>query len=198
MKIIGITGQTGAGKSAVCEILSAKYGYYHLDADVVARGAVANSGDVLGSLCDFFGNDILLSDGSLDRKKLGERAFSSKENTEKLDEIVYPAVTKEIENIINEKKETAPVGIIIDAIGLFESGADKLCDFTVAVTAAEETRLERIMKRDGLSEEAARNRIRAQKDEEFFKQHADLIIKNNQNADLGAQAQRITEYEKDE
>ena len=103
MKIIGITGQTGAGKSVICEILTDRYGYYQLDADKVAKLVIDKDKRLLKRLAEIFGDDIILSDRSLDRRLLAERAFSSKENTERLDEAVYPAVAKQAEKIIKKR-----------------------------------------------------------------------------------------------
>ena len=105
MKIIGITGQTGAGKSVICEILTDRYGYYQLDADKVAKLVIDKDKRLLKRLAEIFGDDIILSDGSLDRRLLAERAFSSKENTERLDEAVYPAVAKQAEKIIKSRNK---------------------------------------------------------------------------------------------
>ncbi len=178
MKIIGITGQTGAGKSTVCQLLEKK-GYYHLDADEVAHYVVENDADVLAALADRFGKDIIKKDGTLSRKKLAARAFKGKETAEALDAICYPAVIKEIKKIIKREKKNNHTGIIIDAIGLFESGADKLCDFTVSVTAPRSAKLKRIMKRDSLSKEAAEKRIDAQKDASYYKEKSDYVISND-------------------
>ncbi len=197
MKIIGITGQTGAGKSVICEILTDRYGYYQLDADKVAKLVIDKDKRLLKRLAEIFGDDIILSDGSLDRRLLAERAFSSKENTEKLDEAVYPAVAKQAEKIIKKKQDENYNGILLDAIGLFESSLDRLCDFTVAVTAPPETRRERIILRDGLTASQAQSRINAQKDESFFKENADLIIDNSGKESLDGLVQRILNYEKE-
>ncbi|MBQ5995660.1 MAG: dephospho-CoA kinase [Clostridia bacterium] len=197
MKIIGITGQTGAGKSVICEILTDRYGYYQLDADKVAKLVIDKDKRLLKRLAEIFGDDIILSDGSLDRRLLAERAFSSKENTERLDEAVYPAVAKQAEKIIKKKQDENYNGILLDAIGLFESSLDRLCDFTVAVTAPPETRRERIILRDGLTASQAQSRINAQKDESFFKENADLIIDNSGKESLDGLVQRILNYEKE-
>ena len=178
MKTIGITGQTGAGKSTVCELLE-KRGYYHLDADKVAHEVVESDADVLAALCEAFGNDIIKKDGSLSRPKLAARAFRNKQTAERLDGICYPAVIKKIKRIIKQKTGQNFNGVLIDAIGLYESGADKLCDFTVFVTADREKRLERIIARDGITRADAEKRIDAQKDDAYYKQKADYTVKNN-------------------
>lgn len=126
MKIIGLTGQTGAGKSTVAKLLE-KFGYYHIDADRIAKDVINADKTVIGALAKEFGDDIVLPDGTVDRKLLAKRAFSSKRNTERLSEITHPAVAEYIKGIILQKQGENAVGVTVDAIGLFESGLSKLC-----------------------------------------------------------------------
>ena len=154
MKIIGLTGLTGAGKSTVAQKLMA-YGCYHIDADKVAREVINNNENVKNKLKERFGEDVINADGTTNRPLLASRAFADEENTNDLNTITHPAVTEEIQSIIKDMDEIAYRGVIIDAIALFESGEDKLCDFTVAVIAPKEIRLERIMSRDNITEEKA-------------------------------------------
>jgi len=183
MKIIGITGLTGAGKGTVAQRLMA-YGCYHIDADKVARDVINNSENVKNQLKNRFGEDIIDKDGKICRPVLAQRAFADNESTEALNAITHPAVTEKIKEIITEKENEGYKAVIIDAIALFESGEDKLCDFTVAVVAPLEIRLERIINRDNLSLKRAMERINAQKDESFFKNRADFILWNYPPYDL--------------
>lgn len=177
MLIIGLTGQTGAGKSTVSEILE-KYGCYHIDADKVAHDILENNKAVQEKLKEHFGEDIIDKDGKIDRKILAARAFADKDSTLALNAITHPAVNNKIQNIILKQKEYGTKAVIIDAIALFESGEAKICDYTVAVTAPREIRLERIIARDKISVSRANERINAQKDESFFTLNADYIINN--------------------
>lgn len=183
MKIIGITGLTGAGKGTVAQKLIA-YGCYHIDADRVAREVINNSETVKKQLQNRFGEDIIDKDGQICRPALAQRAFADTESTNALNEITHPAVTEKIKEIIAEKEKEGYKAVIIDAIALFESGEDKLCDFTVAVVAPMEIRLERIIKRDNLTLEKAMERINAQKSEDFFTRQADFILWNYPPYDL--------------
>lgn len=183
MKIIGITGLTGAGKGTVAQNLIA-YGCYHIDADRVAREVINNSETVKKQLQNRFGEDIIDKDGQICRPALAQRAFADTESTNALNEITHPAVTEKIKEIIAEKEKEGYKAVIIDAIALFESGEDKLCDFTVAVVAPMEIRLERIIKRDNLTLEKAMERINAQKSEDFFTRQADFILWNYPPYDL--------------
>lgn len=177
MLIIGLTGQTGAGKSTVSEILE-KYGCYHIDADKVAHDILENNKEVQEKLKERFGEDITGADGKIDRKILAARAFADKDSTLALNAITHPAVNNEIQNIILKQKEYGTKAVIIDAIALFESGEAKICDYTVAVIAPRDVRLERIIARDKISVSRANERINAQKDESFFTLNADYIINN--------------------
>ncbi len=183
MKIIGITGLTGAGKGTVAQRLVA-YGCYHIDADKVARKVINNSETVKKQLQNRFGEDIIDKDGKICRPVLAQRAFADNDSTNALNEITHPAVTEKIKEIIAEKEKEGYKAVIIDAIALFESGEDKLCDFTVAVVAPMEIRLERIINRDNLTLEKAMERINAQKSEDFFTRQADFILWNYPPYDL--------------
>lgn len=191
MKIIGLTGLTGAGKSTVAQRLMA-YGCYHIDADKVARNVINNNENVKNKLKARFGEDVVNSDGTINRPVLASRAFADEDSTNDLNSITHPAVTEEIQSIIKDMKEVGYRAVIIDAIALFESGEDALCDFTVAVVAPLDIRLERIMKRDNLTEEKALERINAQKDESFFTTKADFVLWNYPPYDINVEIKPIT------
>ena len=190
MKIIGLTGLTGAGKSTVAQKLMA-YGCYHIDADKVARNVINNNENVKNKLKERFGDDIINEDGTTNRPLLATRAFADEQSTLDLNAITHPAVVEEIKSIIKDMEEVGYRGIIIDAIALFESGEDAICDFTVAVIAPKEIRLERIMKRDNITEEKALERINAQKDESFFTKKADFVLWNYPPYDLNVEIRPI-------
>ncbi len=190
MKIIGLTGLTGAGKSTVAQKLMA-YGCYHIDADKVAREVINNNENVKNKLKERFGDDVINGDGTTNRPLLATRAFADTESTNDLNAITHPAVTEEIKSIIKDMEEVGYRGVIIDAIALFESGEDALCDFTVAVVAPKEIRLDRIMKRDNITEEKALERINAQKDESFFTKQADFVLWNYPPYDLNVEIRPI-------
>ena len=191
MKIIGLTGLTGAGKSTVAQKLMA-YCCYHIDADKVAKDVINNSEDVKNKLKERFGEDVINADGTTNRPLLASRAFADEQSTNDLNAITHPAVTEEIQSIIKDMEEVGYRGVIIDAIALFESGEDKLCDFTVTVVAPRDIRLERIMKRDNITEEKALERINAQKDESFFTSRADFVLWNYPPYDLNVEIKPIT------
>jgi len=191
MIIIGLTGQTGAGKSTVAKMLT-EYGCVHIDADVLAKTVIQTSETVLNSLKNEFGADIF-KNGSLDRKTLAKKAFSSIKNTEKLNAVTHPAVTKAIEKIIESQRQKGAKAVIIDAIALIESGEDKLCDFTVAVVAPRDVRFERITKRDSITARQANERINAQKDEGFYTENCTYTVRNYGEYSLEKELEPIIE-----
>ncbi len=177
--IIGLTGQTGAGKSTLCRLFGDN-GFYIIDCDKVARETTKKGRKTLLELAKAFGEDILLSDGSLDRKKLASRAFEDAEKTQLLNQITHPAIMdaikEEIKNCNNDR-------IVLDAPTLIESGAYKLCDKIVSVLADKDVRLKRIIARDSISKKEAETRMSAQNDDLFYKQYSDAAIYNNSTQD---------------
>lgn len=172
MKMIGLTGPTGAGKSSLTAVAE-NSGYKVIDCDKTARIAVEKGTDGLKALVKVFGEDILLPDGSLNRKALAKKAFATKENTELLNKTLLPFITDLI------RKECDTEYVLLDAPTLFESGINSECVSTVAVLADENLRLERICERDSLTEEEARLRMSAGRTDDFYKENADFIIFNN-------------------
>ena len=136
---------------------------------------MGKNSECLKRLAEVFGSDIINSDGSLERKLLAQRAFSSRQNTNILNSITHPAIISKVREYIDIYSKDSDV-IIFDAPQLFESGGDKMCDKIIAVVAPVEVRLRRILSRDGISEKDALMRINAQLDENFFRANADYII----------------------
>lgn len=184
--IIGLTGQTGAGKSMVAEILK-ENGMFIINADIAAREVMRAGEPVLKELSKVFGKDILNEDGSLNRKLLASRAFSSPENTDKLNKITHPAITERVKNKISEAFKQGYETVVLDAPQLFESGEDKMCDKVVTVAAPIDVRLKRIMNRDNITEEEALLRINAQYPEEYYINKSDVVIRNYEPYDIGAE-----------
>lgn len=177
-RILGLTGQSGAGKSTVAEFLE-QNGFYVISADLLVRKIYNSGSPCLKTLAAVFGEDIISDNGTPDRKLLAKRAFSSKENTALLSSIVHPFVTAELFTQIKKAAESGATTVVYDAPQLFESNADVICDEIISVTAEKSVRLERICKRDNISKENALMRMNAQLDEEFFRENSDYIIENN-------------------
>ena len=177
-RIIGLTGQSGAGKSTVAKFLE-QNGFYVINADLLVRKIYNSGSPCLKTIAAVFGEDIITDNGTPDRKLLAERAFSSKENTALLSSIVHPFVTAELFDEIKKAAEIGTTTVVYDAPQLFESNADVICDEIISVAAEKSVRLERIGKRDNISKENALMRMNAQLDEEFFRENSDYIIENN-------------------
>lgn len=175
--IIGLTGQTGAGKSTVTEAFE-KNGFVILDCDAITRELQQKS-DVLARLSAVFGEQILLEDGTLNRKMLAAIAFSEPKQTERLNNIMVPLIKAELNTRVARAQTEGKRYILLDAPTLFESGVDKMCDRKVSVLAAEEVRLQRILSRDGITEEQARLRMSAQKKDAFYTVRSDFVLRNN-------------------
>ena len=176
VKLIGLTGQSGAGKSTAAELFE-ENGMTVINADALVAEIYESSPACLKSVAASFGADIINPDGTLNRKLLARRAFESKDHTALLGAIVHPFVIAETLKILKTLSGT----VVFDAPQLFESNMDAVCDVIVSVTADEGVRAGRIIERDGLTREQARERISAQHSEEFFRSHSDYILENNGN-----------------
>lgn len=170
-KVIGITGGSGAGKSYISELLRDS-GYPVIDADKTAHDSI-NNPLCQKELCDFFSTEIL-KNGKIDRKKLGEKAFLTPKNTEKLNEITHKYILADIEEKI--AKERAGI-VFVDGATLIESKME--LDGIFAVLSDRNIRKNRIMERDSLTSEQADMRINAQKSDEFYITNCDFTVENN-------------------
>ncbi len=178
--VVGLTGQTGAGKTTVCRVFI-ENGFAVINADMVSRYVVEKDKPCLIELMEMFGDKIIDEEGELDRKKLAEIVFSDKSKLEILNSICYPYITSEILERIKSLSESNQKLILLDAPTLFESRTDDFCELVISVIARQEYRLERIMKRDNLTEKQALDRINSQYDEQFFVEHSEFVIKNNKD-----------------
>ena len=173
--IIGLTGPTGAGKSSLTTVAE-KLGFKVVDCDKLARTAVEKGTKGLKAVVMAFGEDVLDSDGALNRKALAKKAFSSPEKTELLNETLLPHIKELVMSEIESNSK-----LLLDAPTLFESGLNKICLKNIAVLADKEIRIERIINRDGIDKDSALLRINAGKTDYFYKENADFVIFNNGN-----------------
>ena len=170
--IIGITGGTGCGKTTLLDLIR-KQGGLVLDCDAVYHELLAADGQLLSAIENRFPG--VVEEGRLNRKKLGAIVFADENALLDLNRITHGAVKREVVR----RLISAPDLAAIDAIGLFEGGLAELCHVTVAVTAPVEDRVRRLMARDGISEEYARNRIAAQHDEVWFREKCGHVLEND-------------------
>ena len=191
MLVIGLTGPTGAGKGEVANIFK-RYGIPVINADRVYHELITPPSSCLQELTEEFGKEILLPDGSLNRRALGGIVFSDPAARERLNTITHRYVMEEVKTQMERyRREGVPVAVF-DAPQLFEAGAQRACGAVVSVLADRGLRLERIMARDNITAEAAMRRILAQKSDEFFKTHSNYIIENNGTVEtLAPQVHRV-------
>ena len=173
--VIGLTGQTGAGKSTVAAVLS-ETGCAVIDADYIAREVIKEDNGLLFRLKEEFGDEIVDESGVLCRSILAKKAFVSKQKTKRLSEITHPFILSKIQKEIDKLQKKGIKIVLIDAPLLFESGADRFCDVVIAVLTNETVRMRRIIKRDHLSEEAAKSRMTAQNPENYYRTKADYLL----------------------
>ncbi len=178
IRVIGLTGPTGAGKSCVADTFRS-VGVPIVDADRVARQVTEPNTECLKALCEAFGEEILRDDGSLDRKELARRAFATSESAEQLNRITHPAIMAAIKQHLEDLADAGHPLAVLDAPLLYEAGADALCDRILAITAPAETRLARIMTRDDLDREAAMLRMSAQPSDEFYIRDGVTVLIND-------------------
>ena len=180
MIVVGLAGQSGAGKSTVARMFASR-GAACLDVDGVAREIVRPSSSVLAEIERAFGPEYLLPDGGLDRRKLGRRVFSDRAALDLLNKITHPALVREVRQWIAElgAGETPPPFAVIDAAVLFESGLAGLADAVVVVVTDEQVQAERIAARDGITGAEALARVRAQRPIEEMLKRADFVIRTD-------------------
>lgn len=190
-RVIGLTGQSGAGKTTVSRVFS-QNGFAVIDADIISREVTEKGQPCLTELSEAFGSDIINSDGTLNRKRLGSIVFSDREKLRQLNGIIYPYIIYRIISRIDELSEEGRELILLDAPTLFEANADDLCDLIISVTADESIRMSRIIARDNITTEAAKKRFESQYSEHFFVNHSDFVIINNKTPDvLAAKAEEV-------
>lgn len=176
--ILGITGSSGAGKSTVCEILEKKYNSQTINADKIAKQLSKKGTNYLQEIVQNFGNDILLENGELDRRKLANIIYSSSSKRDELNNITFKYIKNEIKSQIQKSKNNL---IAIDAPLLFEANLQELCDKTIAVISEDrELQIQRIIKRDNIDKEHAVARLNAQHLNEFYIQNCDTTLINNE------------------
>lgn len=175
---IGLTGGIATGKSTVASMLLRK-GAPLVDADVIAREVVEPGSPVLSRVAERFGSDILLPDGSLNRKKLGAIVFADPAQRKALESLLHPpirALMKERMALLERQHPDKPV--IVDVPLLYESGLEAMFDAVMVVYVPAELQRERLKQRDGLTEEQAEQRLAAQLPIDEKRRRADIVIDN--------------------
>lgn len=175
MKIIGVTGGIGSGKSTVSSMFR-QFGAEIIDADEISRNVAKKTGSAFFEVVENFGLEILLENGEIDRKKLGQIVFSDKNKLVVLNEIIHKYVFCEMEKRIKESKAEI---IILDVPLLFSNDFKIKYDYSVGVTASVPERIKRVKIRDGLTEEEILSRMNNQISDKELEEKADFVIENN-------------------
>lgn len=175
IRLIGLTGQSGAGKSTVSKIFEDN-GFFTVDADKAAHEAM-NIPQFLEEAGRLLPDCI--SDGSLDRKKVAFRVFSDRELLSEYEKIIYPYILRIIMRRIAEIRRSGGGLILLDAPTLFQSGLDGICSVIVSVVAPMDLKIARILERDGVPVEMVSSRISSQQSDKWFREKSDYTIVNN-------------------
>lgn len=192
MKILGLTGGSGTGKSAACTAF-ARLGCGVIDADATYRTLCNTCEPMLKEIQNIFG-DVFSTDRKLDRKKLGAIVFADAQKLQQLNAITHPYIRQAARDAFAAYSKRGCLLCIYDAPVLFEGQMETLCDKTCAVLAARNTRIARIVARDAITEEYAALRIDAQKDDAFYRERCDYVVQNDADLDtLYTQVRKIYE-----
>ncbi len=203
VKIIALTGRSGSGKSSVANYYKSK-GFTVIDCDEAAKKTTEKGSQCLNKLAQEFGTDILDKNGNLRRQELANRAFATAENAKRLINITHPAI---VQIILDDSASAEAHGekmVFVDGAVIIGAMFESYCDDIIVVSANEREQISRIIMRDGISKEAARERLSAQMSDERLRESADYIIENNSTAEnLEKQAQSVLErlllkYEKEQ
>ena len=175
MMVIGLTGGIASGKSTISDMLR-ELGAAVIDADLVSREVVTQGSNAYNRIIESFGKEILLGDGEINRKQLGNIVFSNDEKLKLLNEITHPAIIENVNAKVEALRKQQKKVVVVDAAILIEMGLNKHVDCVWLVLANRETQLKRVMERDKLSSEDAWNRINAQMSNDERLKYADAVI----------------------
>ncbi len=176
MRLIGITGGTGSGKTTALDVLR-DLGALVIDCDALYHELLENSAELVADIAAEFPTAV--TDGKVDRKALGEIVFTDAQKLLKLNTITHSAISRELRRRVRAWAMRGGTLAAVDAIELISSGLAGQCCATVGVVAARDVRLARVMARDGVSAEYAEKRISAQRSDDYFAEHCDYILHNN-------------------
>lgn len=178
--VIGVTGNSGSGKSEISKILSNKINAKIIDADKVVKELYTPGQEYYNKILELFGNKVLEKNNKLNRNKIAEIIYNNESEREKLNNLTYKYVVDEIKKRVKKEKN---INIIIDAPLLFESKLDEICDITVAVLAEKSLKINRICTRDNIEQKIAISRLAIQKEDSYYQKKADYIVTNNGKKD---------------
>lgn len=179
MKVIGVTGGIGAGKSEILNFIADNWNATVVEADEVGYLVMRPGKTCFAPIVELFGPGILKEDGTLNREEIAREVFEDKELLKKLNQIVHPAVKDYIKNAIQREKENETDIFVVEAALLIEDKYDEICDELWYIYADEETRTERLMQNRGYSREKIQGIFANQLTEDEFSEHCDFEIDNS-------------------
>ena len=191
MKIIGITGGVGAGKSTVLAFLRERYDAFVIQADEVGHLVMKPGMECYEPVIRLFGKDVIKNDKTIDRKKVSDVVFGQPDMLQKLNEIIHPAVKRYILRCLEEQKENERKHCVVEAALFLEENYQEFCDEVWYVYTEEEIRIQRLMESRGYSREKSLGIIRNQVSDQVFREHTDYVIENN--GDLSDTRRQIRE-----
>ena len=179
MKIIGITGGIGAGKSCVLREIEVLDGTFVIEADKLAHTLLSPGHDCYTEVVSCFGNEILSEDQSIDRAVLRKLVMNSSEKLRQLNALVHPAVKKYIVDDIEKKRDLGYKYYVIEAALLIQDGYRNICDEIWYIYADKDLRIDRLLKSRGYSRQTAEEFIKNQPEDEYFIENSDRVIDNS-------------------
>lgn len=180
MKVYGITGGAGTGKSEVIKMLQQNFGGCVIMSDEVARELMQKGNISYQLIVEYFGRDILMDDGEIDRKKLADHVFNNKEALEKLNSMTHPYVKDEIRKLIAEAEASGECRFVaLESAILLECGYEDICDEFWYVYTKPEIRRQRMKETRNYSDEKVDSVMRNQQPDEVFFEQCSFVVKNN-------------------
>ena len=180
MKVYGITGGAGTGKSEVIKMLQENFGGCVIMSDEVARELMQKGNISYQLIVEYFGRDILMDDGEIDRKKLADHVFNNKEALEKLNSMTHPYVKNEIRKLIAEAEASGECRFVaLESAILLECGYEDICDEFWYVYTKPEIRRQRMKETRNYSDEKVDSVMRNQQPDEVFFEQCSFVIENN-------------------
>ena len=181
MKVIGITGGVGSGKSSVLTYMQVQYGAVVCQADHVAWKLQEPGQECYAQIVDLFGQDIVKSDQCIDRKKLGAIVFSDEEKLKILNQIMHPAVKNRIRDLVEKEKQKGTEIFVLEAALLLEEQYDQICDEIWFVYADAEVRRQRLREKRQYDDEKIDNIMKQQLSDDEFRSRCTKVLDNSGN-----------------
>ncbi len=179
MRVIGVTGGIGAGKSTILNFLETNFDAAVIQADLIGHEVMEPGGECYEPVLRLFGRNILKNDKTIDRKLVSDVVFAEAEKRAALNQMVHPAVKNEILRRISRESENQRKFCVVEAALLLEDHYERFCDEVWYVFADEETRINRLMISRGYTREKAQSIIDSQAADAFFRDHADYVLDNS-------------------